>query len=445
MSHIYLSNSPEKELFGEYVYYLLVQRGGFQNIKKDLREYILNKVGKKKISKSEFLSKLSLQDFNYLFERHIASKFFDKSRKFDTFTLPSVLTANQFRNRSPLEIVEEKEEKNYILLKDILEKGFPLAVSGTLYVFFIGEVSIDVYHKFYQGKNNLFYSTLIKIANEEKGQLVFMLENRDYFNTLLFLYALVGILKEPEVRREMPKRVIVWKRSEGEGSFFEITKLDYVISLLSNKRKVDKTSLAKTIALFFALRSILEKRGNEKVIDKLLDEFAYYLLVKQALDPFVIDQLVSLIVKLNSQSWIRTLNKKFVVEFMEEATNYKYDDYFQLGQDLRSKIYTMVNGNLEQFEKIIDRFAKDLRNEELPEYFAETFERDLVWLKTRGLKLSKDLTEKIGKLLLELKTQDLGRFYLIKAAIILGLISPLARESSESKEENANKGEIALE
>ncbi len=455
MGHIYLSTAPKKELFGEYVYYLLVQRGGFQNITQTLQSYITSKLKKKKnIKKEEFINNLNPQDFNYLFDEHLKYKL-EQRKQFDTFTLPSVLTQNQFKNRSPLEIYQEKERYSYHLIKDILEKGFPIVAGNSLYVFYIGEIPYDVYQKFYDQKENLRYATEIPLEYKDKkiNISVFMLEDRDYFNALLFLYALVGILKEPEI--EKVDRIIIWKRKEGGGSFFEITDLRFVLNLLYKKEeKTYETNLAKFIAYLFAIRGeLIRKNKNEKIIERLLDEFSYYILIKKMLDSYVINQTVNLTVALYKESWIKILNKQFIVKLMEEVTGYKMDEYFKLGQELRSKIYSLIQEQkgisleranekqkreiIEDAEKLIDRLAKDLRNEELPEYFAETFERDIVWLKSRGLKISKELSEKFAKLMYDLKTSDLSRFYLIKASIILGLLSPVqkAEEISEIEAE----------
>jgi len=459
MSHIYLSVANRKELLGEYVYYLLEQRGGFKNIKQNLAKYIYTKLGKSKnIKKLDFITNLSVQDFNYLLNEHLKYKLQGKNKKFDSFTLPSVLTDNQFKNRSPLEIREEGEDSSYLLIEDILRKGFPVAVGEDLYIFYMGEVPIDIYQKFYQEKRDLSHSTTISLSysNKQKDVKIFMLEDRDYFNSLLFIYSLVGVLKEPEIKKYQLEnkisRVVVWKKTEGGGSFFEITNLSFVLKLLLTEEEVHRTNLAKFIGYLFAIRNVLSSMGkNEKIVEKLLDEFAYYLLVKNLLDAHIINYVSHLTVFLYKQTWIKVINKYFIIKFMEEVVGLKLDEYFILGQELRSKIYGLVqeqkgislekadnkqkNEIIEDAEKIIDRFAKDLRNEELPEYFAETFERDIVWLKSRGLRISKDLSERFAKLIYDLKTSDLSKFYLIKASVILGLLSPVSKTEEELSEE----------
>lgn len=446
MGHIYLSNTHKEKLLGEYVYYWLRQGGRFQNIPRYLTEYITERVGKsRKIEEPDFLSNLNLKDFNYLFNEFLKYKL--ERKKFDTFTLPSVLTESQFKNRAPLEIYQEKEKISYISIKNILEKGFPVIARNSLYIFYIGEdIPISVYQKFYDNKQDLKHSTNIPLeySNKTEDINVFMLEDRDYFNTLLFLYSLAGILKEPEIRDEVKdiNEIIVWKKREGSGSFFTITDLDFILRLLLSEEEVHRTNLAKFIAYLFNLRRILSNQNKEKIIEKLLDEFAYYLLVKHMLDPHVIDQVVRLTVSLYADYRMKGLNKYYVVKFMEEITGYKLDEYFELGLELRSAIYKMVRKELEQYDKnkenvsedkdkkvfeladkIIDRLAKDLRNESLPGHFAETFERDIVWLKSRGLIISESLSEKFAKLMYDLRTSDLSKFYLIKASIILGLLS----------------------
>lgn len=439
IKHIFLSTYTNDKLLGEYVYYLLSQKGRFQNISEELREYIKQKIGEgRNIKKVDFLNKMKLEDFNILFEKHLKNKLLKEDRKFDTYTLPSVITEEQFKNRSPIHIPQEDEDKSYNLIKDILTKGFPVVAGSSLYVFYIGDVDESLYWKFYENKDNLshFTSVSLEYARRRKNVKLFMLENRDYFNTLLFLFSVVGIIKELGKQKRL-ENIIVWKKKEGEGSFFEIKDLEFIIKLLSSERSVHRTNLAKFLGYLFTIRDILFNK-NKNVIDKILEEFSYYLLVKKILDPYVIEQTIRFTTYFYNIDSIRFLNKEFILGLMEEITGYNLEEYFELGQMLRSKIHSLISKKFggkedkkkeinEEFEKIVDRLAKDLRNELLPEYFIETLERDLVWLKGRGFKLSKEISEKLAKLAYDLKTSDLSKFYLIKASIILGLLSPPLR------------------
>jgi len=424
LTHVYFSTCPKKELFGEYIYHLLQQKGRFTNINLSLRKYIENAVGTNKPKLENFRMNLSLQDMNLIFDQHINSKL--NKNKLDSFTLPSIISHNRFKNRSPLPIRHEKNPNSYFLIEDILTNGFPVVTKGgktaSLYVFYIGNIQdINIYQAFYQPKDNLSHFERIADINCS------MLPERDYFNSLLFIIGISTIIAEIKgARREFQfNNLIVWKKAVMEGSYIEFSDLEFLLKLLGERPK--DSELAYLLAYFFAIRNELRRmnKGNEEIIESLLDKLSYSLLVKKALDASVINQLSGISVDLwENSGMIKNINKEFIISFMEKTTDKGLSTYFDLGQELGKKIFGLCKGDKEEASKIIDRLAKELRNEQLPGTFAETLERNLIKLRDKGLVIDEDIGNKLKELSTELLVCDLSTFYLIKSAMIFGLISP---------------------
>ncbi|MFH7903754.1 MAG: hypothetical protein QW409_02260 [Candidatus Aenigmatarchaeota archaeon] len=462
-SHIYFSSSPQKHLFAEYIYNLLQQRGGFNNINKELRDYIYNKIGKpekkNKRIKEEFKEKITLGDLNYLLKKFIEIKLKSKKKKFDSFILPSFISRDQFKNMSPIEIIHENNLLVYNLLENIFRYGFPLTAGNSLYIFYIDpeliekNVLYEIHQGFYQNLEKLSYSLQVyfNLVDNRKTEVIreiYMLEDRDYFNSLLFIISLKDILNNIDknlIKNIENSEIIVWKKSEMRGSVFILSNLKFVLDLIGDSLR--SSELVKLLGYTFLIRSFLE---NPDKMDNLLDNFSYYLLVKNILDYKFIEELIKYTIDYYKEKYnIKFLNKYFIINFMEKVSNYNLYIFFDLGQKLRKNIFGMISDQFkksnknsdqnkqklyEEVDKYIDRIAKDLRNEELPEYFIETFEKDIVWLKSRGMNISSELSDLFRKLVEEINKSDLPRFYLIKAAIILGLLSP----SSKNEEVTEN-------
>jgi hypothetical protein len=415
IKHIYLSTCPTKELLAEYVYRLITLRGNLTNAPNEIKSYIRTKIINRNL-KSGFVNTLTLNDLNWCFCKFLKIKLHEQ-KKFDSFTLPSSISNNQFKNRSPLPILQEKREDSYKLIEKILTYGFPIVVGNSLYVFYCGEVKlIEIYRSFYQEKKNLkHYEKIAGIRCE-------MIEGRDYLNALIFIIGVSTLIKELKLNYAF-NSLVVWRKAEMEGSFFELSELEWILNLLGKSPK--DSNLSHVLAYFYMIRNLCKKdKKNKVIIESLLEKFSYYLLEKNVPDSYVINQLVHFSVELwRKENKIKILNKKFIVKFMEEATNQSLNEYFELGQIIRNGVYA-VGGKKEESDKIIDRLAKDLRNESLPGGFAETLQRDLIRLKDKGFVISKELGEKLKELSSKLFVCDLFTFYLIKSSIIFGLLSP---------------------
>jgi hypothetical protein len=427
----------------EYLYHLLEQKGIRLNmLDRATSQLIENATNKRKGIKKEDILNIDLSTLNKIFDAHLSYKL-SQRKQFDTFTLPSVISRNQFKNRSPLGIQQENNILNFVLIREILEKGFPIVVRNSLYIFYFPvEVNKEIYNHFYSNKRALNHYERIRIEDQDK--LIELREGRDYLNSLIFLLSFYSLLAQLKLIFKVD-RVIAWKKSTMEGSFFEISNLKFVERLFGEHPK--DSNLAKFLAYFYVLKDCFEEREwNTEIIYNLLEKFSYYLLVKNILDSNVIENLTKISIKLWKDSpRIKNISKKFIIDFMEKASGVRYlNEYFELGQLIRGGIYGMIYARgsenekkiHEEASKIIDKLAKDLRNEILPGNFLEAFERDLVWLIGRGFRVSKDFREKLDKLSLELKVCDLSTFYLMKASLIFGLISPHSSEENGGEEKN---------
>jgi len=453
MGHIYFGKSTKHTAYKEYIVNWL---GNIHNVKGDVRMKIGEIIKRKNpninipldknkypLIKEEHLSILSQMELDEVFKIAIFDKF--SSNKFDSYIVPSIITQDKFLNRNPYEIEHEiyDLDKSKKEMMDILEKGFPVLINRGLYVFYVPNLylqqgDINIYDLF----DNLYPSDTIKKLSTLK-----FFKNRDYWNTLIFLINIFIVLYDLKYKIKRTSEVIVWKKQKMEGSLFVIPEAGFLkIYELLGEGKINpkNTNLYYILELLIRLHNILKKYNQQKAVEKIADIFSYYLLAKQVLDSNFINNLVKILVEISSQQigkTIKFLNKYFIIKFMKEMTNYQLDEYFNLGQLLGSKIYELFQDPSDA-EKLVDRFAKDLRNEDLPEYFAETFEKDIVWLKSRGLDISEDLSEKFGKLIYDLRTSDLSKFYLIKASIILGLLSHVPKAKKKVQENQNDESRI---
>lgn len=424
-------------LYREYIINLL---SPIRNLPEELREMYsktLLEDNKKTLKKT-----IKLDDLNNLFNKFVNIKFNKKSKRFDSFILPTIITRDRFYNRSPMIIIQEEEEESYKLLKNILVYGFPIVCRSTngdveLYIFYIDKNKVG--ERFLRNLQANFYLNMkslsdlaIKLSSEN---YLLRAYGKNYYNTLLFIIKIFDIIStsfiEDKDKIYRANELIVWKKATGRGFFSIFSDLKYIFKFLEKEISIQNASLVSTLENIFWLK----KYVKEEIIYDLLDKFSYSLLKKHTLDVKVINTITSFYVKHYREISFnieRLKNLRKIIEFMEEATKKSYEEYFQLGQIIRKRIWGKVvemkdlsnEKRGEIFEKIIDRFSKDLRNEEQPGFFANTFVKNLIRLKDLGIIIDKELSSYLQKLSYELRTCNLSDFYLIKSAIILGLISP---------------------
>jgi hypothetical protein len=446
-THPYFFSAPLSiNLPKEYLLYLLQQRGGFQNVPGQTKKLLIEKIGDLRLE--NFRQKgLSISDYQNLFNTFLKEKVEEKG-EFDSFILPCCISKGKFRNRSPQEILYELDKENFVKLSDILCKGFPIIVEDSLYIFYIGEIESSIYAYFYRDfsdeSRNYSLGNFRIYLTELFGENIALrlVDGRPFYNSLLFLLKLYTVLIDTDsidkVRRKQD--LVLWMKKEMEGKVLIIKDVLYIFDNFL-KRKNGKyievlkdSNLVRLLAYLQKIKESYRKSGkNDTIIDSLIDKFAFFLLVHHDVDPYVFDQIAILSVDVYDN--IGYINKGFIITFMEEVKQKSFSEYFELGQEIGKSIYDAYSSRLsksgkneneirEEIKKIILRVAKDLRNEELPGYFLEALEKNLISLKSDGVNFRERVGKLLGKLSLVLETCDLSTFYLIKASIILGMISP---------------------
>jgi hypothetical protein len=445
-THHYLFSAPLSiNLPKEYLLYLLQQRGGFQNVPGNTKKLLIEKIGDLRLE--NFRQKdLSISDYQNLFNTFLKEKI--EKGEFDSFTLPCCISEGKFKNRSPQEILYEFDKENFVKLSDVLCKGFPIIVENSLYVFYIGKIEGSIYAQFYrdfsdESRNYTLRNFRIPLS-ELFGETITLrpLDDRPFYNSLLFLLKLYTILIDTNSINNIRHNqdLIVWVKKEMEGKVLIIKDVLYIFNKFLKERSgkyievLKDSNLVRLLAYLQKIKESYRKSGkNDTIIDSLIDKFAFFLLVHHDVDPHVFDQIAILSVDIYEN--IGYINKNFIVTFMGEVKQKSFSEYFELGQEIGKSIYATYSSRLsksgkneneirEEIKKIILRVVKDLRNEELPGYFLEALEKNLISLKSDGVNFRERIGELLGKLSLVLETCDLSTFYLIKASIILGMISP---------------------